>query len=384
MDIYLVGGAVRDKLLGYPVKERDWVVVGATVEDMLQQGFKPVGKDFPVFLHPETSEEYALARTERKTAPGYTGFAFHSTPDVTLEEDLIRRDLTVNAMAERSTGEIIDPYHGQADLRKRILRHVSPAFSEDPVRILRTARFLARYFHLGFRIADETVTLMQTMVGNGEANHLVAERVWKEWERSLTEQNPEQFIIALDQCGALQVIMPELAESAAHTNLQSILKPFVHLCEHHIDTVFRFSALLSILGVSASLEQLQHLCDRLGAPKKFREMAGFVAQGLPLFANLPNQAPEQIVQWFKHLDIYRKPERFEQWLSITVALFNASEPQQKIEKDQIQNNAKCLKAAYTACVQVTATDLMQQGIQGKALGNALEHNRINLVKDILT
>ena len=195
MKTFLVGGAVRDSLLNYPVKEKDWVVIGETPESMVKQGFKPVGKDFPVFLHPETHDEYALARTERKTAPGYKGFTVHASPKVTLEEDLIRRDLTINAIAMDQQGNIFDPYHGKIDLDKHILRHVSPAFSEDPVRILRIARFMARYSHLGFTIAEETLELMKQMVNVGETDHLVAERVWAELHKALSEKTPTAFFI---------------------------------------------------------------------------------------------------------------------------------------------------------------------------------------------
>lgn len=210
MNIYLVGGAVRDRLLDYPVLERDWLVIGATPEMMLAQGYRPVGKDFPVFLHPQTHEEYALARTERKTAPGYKGFSVDANPAVTLEEDLLRRDLTINAIAMSEDGVLFDPYGGQRDLLQRLLRHVSPAFNEDPVRILRVARFAARYAHLGFTVADETRQLMRDMVGSGEADHLVAERVWAELYKALTETTPAAFFETLRDCGALAVIFPEL------------------------------------------------------------------------------------------------------------------------------------------------------------------------------
>ena len=210
MKIYLVGGAVRDQLLNYPVKEKDWVVVGATVNEMLDLGYLQVGKDFPVFLHPETKDEHALARTERNTAPGYRGFEVHASPDVTLEEDLIRRDLTINAIAKDEDGNIVDPYNGQNDLKLKLLRHVSAAFSEDPVRILRVARFAARYAHLGFKVADETLQLMQQMVKNGEADALVAERVWQEFNKALNERNPEVFIQVLRDCHALKIILPEI------------------------------------------------------------------------------------------------------------------------------------------------------------------------------
>src|SRR6056297_1272876 len=212
MQTYLVGGAVRDELLGVPFHERDWVVVGATPQDLLDQGFTPVGKDFPVFLHPETKEEYALARTERKQGHGYTGFAVHFEPSVTLEEDLRRRDLTINAIARRPDGTLIDPYGGRRDLEQRVLRHVSPAFVEDPLRVLRTARFAARYKHLGFRIAPETLALMGEIVAQGELEHLPAERVWTETEKALGEADPTAFIAVLKACGALAALAPELDE----------------------------------------------------------------------------------------------------------------------------------------------------------------------------
>ncbi|WP_374212365.1 hypothetical protein [Thiothrix subterranea] len=210
MTIYLVGGAVRDQLLGLPLKDRDWVVTGATPAVMLQQGFKPVGSDFPVFLHPQTSEEYALARTERKTAKGYHGFQFHAATDVTLEQDLARRDLTINAMAQDASGKLIDPYGGQADLQQRLLRHVSAAFSEDPVRILRVARFAARFASLGFQVASDTQHLMQQMVAVGEVDALVPERVWQETLKALSEPTPARFFEVLRDCGALAVLFPEV------------------------------------------------------------------------------------------------------------------------------------------------------------------------------
>ena len=216
--VYLVGGAVRDKLLGLPVTERDWVVVGASPEEMLRRGFKAVGKDFPVFLHPRTKEEYALARTERKTGPGYRGFAFHAAPDVTLEQDLARRDLTINAIAETTDGELVDPFGGKRDLEQRLLRHVSPAFAEDPVRILRLARFAARYHRLGFKVAPETMALCQRMVAAGEVDALVPERVWQELAKALMEPSPEVFITVLRECGALARLMPEVDISYVSTS----------------------------------------------------------------------------------------------------------------------------------------------------------------------
>ena len=210
MKSYLVGGAVRDRLLGLPIKDKDWVVVGATPQQMLDAGYQQVGRDFPVFLHPDSHEEYALARTERKSGSGYTGFTCYAAPDVTLEQDLLRRDLTVNALAEDADGTIIDPYGGQQDLQQRILRHVSPAFAEDPLRVLRVARFAARYAHLSFRIADETLALMREMADAGELAHLTPERVWKETESALGTRNPQVFFQTLRDCGALKVLFPEI------------------------------------------------------------------------------------------------------------------------------------------------------------------------------
>ncbi len=210
METYLVGGAVRDKLLGLPVKEKDWVVIGETPESMIKEGFRPVGKDFPVFLHPKSHDEYALARTERKTAPGYKGFAIHASPEVPLEEDLKRRDLTINAIAMTRNGQLIDPYGGQEDLKNRVFRHISPAFAEDPVRILRVARFAARYAHLGFTLHEGTRKLMQSMVAAGEVDYLVAERVWAELFKALNEQTPSAFFYTLKDCDALEIIFPEI------------------------------------------------------------------------------------------------------------------------------------------------------------------------------
>jgi tRNA nucleotidyltransferase (CCA-adding enzyme) len=298
MQTYLVGGAVRDTLLKLVVKERDWVVVGETPESMTKLGFRPVGKDFPVFLHPKTHEEYALARTEKKTARGYKGFSIYTSPDISLEDDLIRRDLTINAMAMTPEGQLIDPYGGQQDLQQRIFRHVSPAFAEDPVRILRVARFAARYQHLGFSVAKETLALMQAMVADGEVDHLVAERVWAELYKALSEASPSAFFYTLRQCGALARILPEIAclfgvpqpekhhpeiDTGIHTLLcveQAALlsdKPEV-----------RFAALVHDLGKGVTppkiwphhyghektgLPILENLCNRLRIPNSFKQLA---------------------------------------------------------------------------------------------------------------
>ncbi|HEX4045174.1 MAG TPA: multifunctional CCA tRNA nucleotidyl transferase/2'3'-cyclic phosphodiesterase/2'nucleotidase/phosphatase, partial [Gammaproteobacteria bacterium] len=265
MKIYLVGGAVRDKLLGLRVKERDWVVVGASEQDMLALGYRQVGKEFPVFLHPSTREEYALARTERKVGLGYKGFSFDTSPDVLLEDDLIRRDLTINAMAETAEGVLIDPFHGQIDLKQKVLRHVSSAFAEDPVRILRVGRFLARYARLGFQVAPETMILMQQMVAAGEVDALVAERVWKECMRALGEKNPEYFFVVLSACDALPILFPNLVlgDAGMHALQQA--------CQLTTNKIVRFAALLHALPDTK--KAIQTLCLRYRVPNVYRDLA---------------------------------------------------------------------------------------------------------------
>jgi len=298
MKTFLVGGAVRDSLLNYPVKEKDWVVIGETPESMVKQGFQPVGKDFPVFLHPQTKDEYALARTERKTAPGYKGFTVHASPEITLEEDLIRRDLTINAMAIDDQGNLFDPYHGQKDLKNKIFRHVSPAFSEDPVRILRIARFAARYSHLGFTLADETLALMKLMVSHGETDHLVAERVWAELVKALSETTPSAFFYTLKQCNALQSVFPEIDQlfgvpqpEKHHPEIDTGIHSLLSLdqaCLLSPKPEVRLAALLHDLGKAVTdknkwpshhdhekkgLPILEQLCQRLRIPKPFKSLA---------------------------------------------------------------------------------------------------------------
>lgn len=303
MNIYLVGGAVRDELLGRSIKERDWVVVGATPESMLEQGYRAVGKDFPVFIHPETGEEYALARTERKTGPGYHGFEFHASPEVTLEQDLLRRDLTVNALARDEYGEIIDCYGGLQDLEARRLRHVSPAFAEDPVRILRTARLAARYVELGFEVADETMALMREMVEAGEADALVPERVWQELSKALTESKPSVFFTVLRDCGALKVVFPEIDQLFGipqppqyHPEIDTgvhVMMVVDQAAAKSNDLIVRFCALTHDLGKGTTDPSIlpshrgheergealvEAMCQRLKAPKAYRQMAMLVAK----------------------------------------------------------------------------------------------------------
>lgn len=398
MKIYLVGGAVRDKLLGYPYHERDWLVVGAHPNELEAKGFIPIGKDFPVFLHPETKEEYALARTERKTGPGYTAFHFHSAPDVTLEDDLRRRDLTINAMAEDEHGQLMDPYGGREDLQHKLLRHVSPAFVEDPVRVLRVARFAARYHHLGFRIAPETVALMKELVHNGEVDHLVAERIWKETERALLERSPQIYITSLRECGALARIMPELDA------LFGVPQP----PEHHpeIDTgehcllvleqaaalsrsaAVRFAALMHDLGKGVTppsrwprhighekrgLPLLANLCERLAVPKEHRELACLAAEYHTHCHRARELKPSTVLKLLKATDAFRRPERFEEFLLCCEADARGRTGFENRPYPQ----AHYLRSALNACLSIDNRDIAAQGVTGKAFGRALDQERLS-------
>jgi len=337
MRIFCVGGAVRDELLGRPVEDRDWVVVGATPEEMLSRGFKPVGKDFPVFLHPDTHEEYALARTERKTARGYHGFAFHAAPDVTLEEDLARRDLTINAMARDEAGALIDPYGGRADLDRKVLRHVSPAFAEDPVRILRLARFAARF--ADFSVAPETLALMRAMADNGEVDALVAERVWQELARGLMEATPSRMFETLRACGALKKLLPELdrlwgvpQRADYHPEIDTgvhVMLVIDMAARLGLELPARFAALTHDLGKATtpadvlprhlgheqrSAELLEPLCARLRVPADCRDVARLVARLHGDVGRIAELRPETKLRILERCDALRRPERFEQIL----------------------------------------------------------------------
>lgn len=397
MNIYLVGGAVRDKRLGYPYSERDWVVVGARPEEMEAQGFTPVGKDFPVFLHPKTREEYALARTERKTAPGYTGFQFHTAPDVSLEEDLARRDLTINAMAEDRDGNLVDPYGGAKDLENKTLRHVSPAFVEDPVRVLRVARFAARYHHLGFTIAEETLALMRQMVDSGEVDHLVPERVWKEMEKSLGERHPDVFVQSLRDCGALAKILPEVDA------LFGVPQPEQHHPE--IDTgvhclmvlqqaavlsnaiPVRFAALVHDLGKGTTPQEewprhighekrtlplLDTLCERIAAPKEHKRLARLVAEYHTHCHRALELKPTTLLKVMKAADAFRKPEQFDSYLLCCEA--DARGRTGLEQRDYPQ--ADYMRTALRACQAIDNREIAAQGFTGKAFGEALDRERL--------
>jgi tRNA nucleotidyltransferase (CCA-adding enzyme) len=336
MKVYLVGGAVRDELLGRPVTERDYVVTGATPADLAAMGYKPVGRDFPVFLHPRTGEQYALARTERKTGPGYYGFDTRFSPDVTLEEDLARRDLTINAMARTDGGELVDPHGGRRDLEGRWLRHVSPAFVEDPLRVLRVARFAARYAPLGFRIAPETLELMRTIIGSGEMTALVPERVWAETERALGEARPREYFEALRACGALAVVFPEIdvlygipQPPRWHPEIDTGLHTMLALeaaADMSPDTTVRFAALVHDLGKGTTPRELwpkhtgheergvalvERLCERLRVPAEFRDLAVMAARQHAKVHRIAELRPATVLDLLEQVDAFRRPERFE-------------------------------------------------------------------------
>jgi tRNA nucleotidyltransferase (CCA-adding enzyme) len=402
MEVYLVGGAVRDELLGLPVKERDWVVVGATPEALLIQGYQQVGKDFPVFLHPHTHEEYALARTERKTAPGYHGFQVCATPEVTLKEDLSRRDLTINAMARDAAGRLIDPYGGLSDLQGRWLRHVSPAFAEDPVRILRVARLAARHAALGFRVAPETLALMRAMVTHGEVDALVPERVWAETVRALGESSPERFIAVLRDCEALARIFPEIdrlfgvpqpplhhPEIDTGIHLLLSLQQAVRL---GADPLVRFAVLVHDLGKGTTppAEWPHHIgheahggqlvrdfCRRLRVPNDYRDLGVLAATYHTHCHRALELRPRTLLKTLQALDAFRKPQRFEQFLLACEA--DARGRQGYEERPYPQ--AERLRTAYRAAAAVAVSPLLAQGLSGAKLGEAVRRARLRAVTE---
>ncbi|WP_341582729.1 multifunctional CCA tRNA nucleotidyl transferase/2'3'-cyclic phosphodiesterase/2'nucleotidase/phosphatase [Marinobacter metalliresistant] len=369
MQAYLVGGAVRDELLGLEVKDRDWVVVGATPDEMLAKGFKQVGADFPVFLHPGTREEYALARTERKQGRGYHGFTVYSAPDVTLEQDLKRRDLTINAIAKTEGGDLVDPFQGQADLADRKLRHVSEAFAEDPLRILRTARFAARFRPLGFTVCDQTMALMQNMVDAGEVNHLVPERVWQEIQRALHEQAPEAFFEVLRDCGALGVLIPELDPSEVFSLAMETLR-----CIHtqpDTSSEERFAALLSPLDEQAAIARAKVL----KAPNDCQNLARLATAFIPKVQEMNSRNPEgeSLLDRLDHADFWRRPGRFAQLLNVLECALPDS-----------RNSLKLLRTASDAATGVDPKTLLTHGYKGKALGEAIRTERLKRIADAVT
>lgn len=403
MQVYLVGGAVRDQLLHIDIYDKDWVVVGSSPEQMLATGFTPVGKDFPVFLHPKTKQEYALARTERKTGAGYTGFACYYAPDVTLEEDLARRDLTINAIAQDNAGKLIDPYGGQRDLHNRLLRHVSDAFIEDPLRVLRVARFAAKFAHLGFTIADETMELMKQITQSGELQHLTAERVWQEWQKSLATQHPEIFISALRQCGALKVVLPELdllfgvpqpekwhpeIDTGVHT-----LMVAAQAAKISSSIAVRFAAQVHDLGkgVTPKSEWPSHkmhchtginiikaLCDRVRIPNECKELALLVCEQHSNIHRAAELKPSTKLKILDKLDAWRKPERLQDVLLCCQADHAG---RLGCEETPYPQRDIFLKA-YQGALSIDVQQVIRDGFQGKAIKEELDKRRIAAISAV--
>ena len=364
MQTYLVGGAVRDKLLGRKVKEYDYVVVGATVEQMKTLGFTQVGKDFPVFLHPKTKDEHALARTERKQGQGYTGFICDFTPDITLEQDLARRDLTVNAIAEDAEGQLIDPYHGQKDLEQRILRHVSPAFSEDPLRVLRVARFRARYHELGFTIADETLTLMREIAASGELASLTPERVWLEWHKALEDGYIDCFVDVLYEAHALTELCPALATRWPEQH--AWLTPRI---EYARQQSLAATAHFALLMCDLSHDEREAFFQHFRVPNQFIHSAQLLAQH---HQTLAQYDAEILLELFNAIDLWRRPEHLNQLL-ISYDAYTLG---------QFDTQHQIRQAAHHA-QQVSAQTYIQQGISGAAIKTALQQGRLAAIAQAL-
>ncbi len=403
MEVYLVGGAVRDEQLGLPVKERDWCVVGATPDDLLSEGYRQVGKDFPVFLHPETNEEYALARTERKIGAGYHGFEFQTSPDVTLEQDLSRRDLTINAMAMDADGKLIDPFDGRADLEKRLLRHVSAAFAEDPVRILRAAKFRARFSELGFEVSGDTLKLMADMVSSGEADALQADRVWAETEAALSGPNPQLYFQALRDCGALAVIFPEIdalfgvpqppkwhpeIDCGLHTMM--VLEQAAKLSE---DVDVRFAALVHDLGKATtrqsdlpghpgherrSVKLLHGMSDRLPVPRACRELGALVAEYHGHCHRAFDLKPTTILKVLHKVDAFRRPERFRKFLLACEADARGRAGLEDREYPQ----ADYFERAWHEASEVTADQVTDTEASGAEIGAEIDKMRLKAIKAV--
>ena len=401
---YLVGGAVRDKLLNIDSYDKDWVVVGSTPQQMESLGFTAVGKDFPVFLHPKTKEEHALARTERKSGSGYTGFECYFAPDVSLEEDLMRRDLTINAIAQDDEGNLHDPYHGQRDLSDRILRHVSDAFVEDPLRVLRVARFAAKLHHLNFTIAPETMTMMATIVESGELAHLTAERVWQEWHKSLSTPHPEVFLSVLKECGALAVVLPEIdalfgvpqpekwhpeIDTGIHTLMvaqqAALLSPSLPV---------RFAAQVHDLGkgVTPQTEWPSHkmhchtgvkiikkLCERVRVPNEFRDLALLVCEQHSNIHRAGELKPTTFLKVLNKFDVWRKPDR----LNDILLCCQADHAGRKGLEDQPYPQKARFEAAYQAALQVEVKAIIADGFQGKDIREEQEKRRAAAIESAL-
>lgn len=399
MQIYLVGGAVRDQLLGLPIKDRDWLVVGSTAEELLSQGYQQVGKDFPVFLNPKTREEYALARTERKSGTGYTGFICDFNPNITLEQDLMRRDLTINAIAQDMAGQYHDPYNGIADLKKGILRHISPAFAEDPLRVLRVARFAARYHQLGFKIAPDTLALMKKIANAGELKQLSPERIWQETEKALHEQDPQVYFAILQKIDALKVLCPEISVfNSDSIQYRSDMTDFVHAMpilkqttlltektDYHKSAV-RFAALCHDVGKALStanippyshdnkitrIAYLRNVCQRFKVPNYVQELAELTCQYHSHIHHALALHTKTILTLFNKLDVWRKPKRFEELMLVCLADSLTQTEMSYTDCPQY----KFLLCLYQAALAVDVQQIISEGFQHKAIRVELDRRR---------
>jgi len=400
MEVFLVGGAVRDALLGLPVKERDWVVVGGSPEQLLDEGYRQVGASFPVFLHPETGEEYALARTERKQGHGYHGFAVDFHPGVTLEEDLRRRDLTINAMARDAGGRLIDPFGGEQDLRDRLLRHVSPAFREDPLRVLRVARFAARFAPLGFRVHEATLDLMREMSASGELGHLAPERVWTEIEKAMAAPRPGCFVEVLRDCDALRALLPEVdvlfgvpQPARYHPEIDTgrhVLMAMDVAAERGFSRRVVFSLLMHDLGKGATprdewpahsgheqrgIPLVEAVCERLRAPRAFRDLAVTVCALHLRCHRLSEMRPGSVMRLLEDADLLRRPDRLEEFSQACEADYRG----RKGRKDAPYPQAARLQRALTAALSVRVKDVDTEGLDGREIGERLRQARIDAI-----
>ncbi|PCS21276.1 multifunctional CCA addition/repair protein [Candidatus Enterovibrio escicola] len=405
MNTFLVGGAIRDQLLGLDIKDKDWVVVGANIDTLVSEGYQQVRADFPVFLHPKTHEEYALARTDRKSSQGYTGFICHFTPDVTLEEDLQRRDLTINAMAQAEDGSLIDPYDGKIDLENRLLRHVSPAFVEDPLRVFRVARFAARFHGLGFRVVDETMILMKTIVDSGELDTLTPERVWIEWKKSLSTEYPDIFLSVLRECGALAVVLPEI------DTLFGVFKP--EWCSLGIDTgihtlmvarratcltdntCIRFAVQLHDIGKTLTQKKEEYprhkqhvmqgarlikgICKRLHVPNIYRDAALLIRVEHLNIHNAGELKASTFIDIFNRNDFWRKPERVGQLVLASQVIYQGSIGCRTHPYLQ----AQWLQGVFDAAITVDVKSIVATGLKGQAIRDELTRQRINKIAKYL-
>lgn len=404
MQVYRVGGSVRDRLLDLPVKDVDWVVTGSSPEQMAELGYKPVGREFPVFLHPETHEEYALARTEKKVSRGYAGFSFNTDPSITIEQDLERRDLTINAIAESDNGDLIDPFNGQQDIKQRVLRHVSDAFVEDPVRVLRIARFAARFAHLGFQIADETLTLIEQIGASGELDSLVAERVWDEMQRALGEDDPQVFFTSLRQANVLHTLFPEIDNlfgvpqtAQYHPEVDTGIHLMLALkksAELKLDTDVRFAVLMHDLGKATTpadilpghrgheqrgVELVRRFCKQWKVPKAYRELALITCEFHTHIHRMYEMKASTILRLFQNTDAFRRPDRFRKMTQACVADVRG----RKGFENEPYPQAEYANQLLQQLNQLDLAPIIDQGIPGPQLKESINDFRLKALKSFI-